>query len=109
MMYQKLVRDQIPQIIESTGKKCSTRQLDKQQYHEALLQKMQEEMLEVSQATSAEERIEELADVMECLHAFMDLHQISEASVTAIQKKKAEQRGGFKQRIWLEEVYDETD
>jgi len=42
-VYNKLVRDRIPQIIKSTGKGCRTRILDEEEYKEELVIKLKEE------------------------------------------------------------------
>ena len=49
MMCQKLVRDNIPAIIEKNGETCVTRKLTDKEYEDALAEKLQEvtELLEV--------------------------------------------------------------
>ena len=49
MMCQKLVRDNIPAIIEKNGETCVTRKLTDKEYETALAEKLQEvtELLEV--------------------------------------------------------------
>lgn len=39
MMYQKLVRDNIPAIIEKNGETCVTRKLTDKEYEDALVEK----------------------------------------------------------------------
>lgn len=50
-VYNKLVRDNIPDIIENSGKKCVTRILMEEDYIEALEVKLQEEVNEYQGAT----------------------------------------------------------
>ena len=74
MMYQKLVRDNIPAIIEKNGETCVTRKLTDKEYEDALANKLQEEVAELLEAYTAKERsamdcAEEIADVMEVLYA----------------------------------------
>lgn len=45
MMYQKLVRDNIPAIIEKNGETCVTRTLSDKEYEDALMNKLQEKEL----------------------------------------------------------------
>lgn len=47
MMYQKLVRDNIPAIIEKNGETCVTRKLTDKEYEDALANKLQEEVAEL--------------------------------------------------------------
>ena len=74
MMYQKLVRDNIPAIIEKNGETCVTRKLTDKEYEDALAEKLQEEVKELLEVYTAKERsvldcAEEMADVMEVLYA----------------------------------------
>ena len=69
MMYQKLVRDNIPAIIEKSSETCVTRKLSDKEYEDALTNKLQEEVKELLEAYTAKERsvldcAEEMADVM---------------------------------------------
>ena len=56
MMYQKLVRDNIPAIIEKNGETCVTRKLSDKEYEDALTNKLQEEVAELLEAYTAKER-----------------------------------------------------
>lgn len=100
--HNKLVRDKIPQIIEQSGKRCVTRTLSPQEYIAALDAKLQEELNEYL----ADGSMEELADLLEVMMAVAEARGRSFADVESIRKAKAEQRGGFSKRIWLESVSD---
>lgn len=104
--YNKLVRDKIPAIIASTGKKFSTSTLDPVQYIAELKKKCFEELEEYMSSTSDREAIEELADILELVHAMATVHGATINDVEKIRKDKAEKRGGFKDRIYLIEVED---
>lgn len=106
-VYNKLVRDRIPEIIESTGKKFSTRILDNDEYIKELKKKSFEELEEYVSTTSDEDALEELADLLEIIHALAEYHGASFEKVEEIRKKKVEKRGGFKEKIFLIEVEDE--
>ena len=56
MMYQKLIRDNIPAIIEKNGETCVTRTLSDKEYEDALTNKLQEEVAELLEAYTAKER-----------------------------------------------------
>ena len=96
-VYQKLVRDRIPEIIESTGKKCTTRVLQQEEYLEKLDEKLQEELTEYRQSGETEE----LADLMEVLEALLKAKGISWEELKAIQEEKCRARGAFEERILL--------
>ncbi|XEC96001.1 phosphoribosyl-ATP pyrophosphohydrolase [Paenibacillus tarimensis] len=104
--YNKLVRDRIPEIIQKQGKACSTRILDSTEYITELRTKLQEETNEYLAAESDSEAIEELADIMELLHALAEAHGATAWQLEQIRAEKAEKRGGFKDRLYLIEVED---
>ena len=66
-VYDKLVRDKIPEIIEANGEKPITRILGDDEYWEYLLKKDQEELEEVREASSLLESKKELADKLELI------------------------------------------
>ncbi|MGV3263510.1 nucleoside triphosphate pyrophosphohydrolase [Cytobacillus pseudoceanisediminis] len=105
--YNKLVRDRIPEIIENTGKNFSTRVLDNNEYIQELKKKSFEELQEYVETNNNEDAIEELADVLEIIHALAEYHGASIEEVEEVRKQKAEKRGGFKEKIFLIEVEDE--
>lgn len=105
--YNKLVRDFIPQVIKNTGKKFSTRILDETEYIEHLKKKAFEELEEYVNTDKNKDSIEELADLLEIIHALAEYHGSSIAEVEEVRKQKAEKRGGFKEKIFLIEVEDE--
>jgi predicted house-cleaning noncanonical NTP pyrophosphatase (MazG superfamily) len=106
-IYNKLVRDRIPEIIESSGKQFSTRILNDEEYIKELKKKSFEELEEYINTTNNEDAIEELADLLEIIHALAEYHGASLEKVEEVRKKKAEKRGGFKEKIFLVEVEDE--
>ena len=104
--YNKLVRDKIPQIIEATGKKFTTEFLNDQDYIKYLKEKSYEELDEYCAAQSKEEAVEELADLLEIIHALANYHGSSIEEVENVRQEKAEKRGGFQEKIFLVEVED---
>jgi predicted house-cleaning noncanonical NTP pyrophosphatase (MazG superfamily) len=105
-VYNKLVRDRIPEVIESSGKKFSTRILNKQEYIKELKRKSFEELEEYINTDNNEDAIEELADLLEIIHALAEIHGVTVEKVEEIRKVKAERRGCFKEKIFLVEVED---
>jgi predicted house-cleaning noncanonical NTP pyrophosphatase (MazG superfamily) len=106
-IYNKLVRDRIPEIIEYTGKKFLTRILNNEEYITELKKKSFEELQEYVQTTNNEDAIEELADLLEIIHTLAEYHGSSIQMIEEVRKVKAEKRGGFKEKIFLLEVEDE--
>ena len=99
-VYNKLVRDRIPEIIEADGRKCKTRILSEDEYLQALDQKLNEEVAEYQ----ADKSLEEMADVLEVLHAICVARGYTLEMLENKRAEKAEERGGFAERIWLESV-----
>ena len=101
--YRKLVRDKIPEIIEKDGKQCVCSILSDADYLLMLDQKLNEELQEYQESKS----MEELADLLEVMHAVMLARGSSMDEVEQIWIQKAEKRGGFKKRILLDSVIEE--
>jgi len=106
-VYNKLVRDRIPQIIEKTGKTFQTRILSEEEYMIELKEKLHEELEEYLNATNNQEAVEELADMMELINSLASIHHSSLYEIDTLRQKKAKERGGFNEKIFLIEVEDE--
>ena len=102
--YNKLVRDLIPNIIHSQGKRCKTLILNEEIYKSVLRAKLEEEHREYQEAETDELANEELADILEVIYALASVHGISEEELNKIRKEKADQRGAYKEKIFLVEV-----
>ena len=102
IVYHKLVRDKIPEIIHQSGKSCSTAVLSSVEYIEMLDAKLDEELREYQESKS----MEELADLLEVIRAVAVARGSSIEEVEAIRLKKATKRGGFEKRILLLEVQE---
>ncbi len=100
--YHKLVRDKIPEIIKQSGKQCVCSILSEDDYLLLLDQKLNEELLEYQESKS----MEELADLLEVMHAVALARGSSIGEVEQIRIQKANKRGGFDKRILLEKVIE---
>lgn len=100
IIYNKLVRDKIPEIIEASGKTCETEILSDEEYLQMLDKKLDEELAEYHQ----EQNIEELADLLEVLFATVKAkgYSIEDLEQVRIEKQKA--RGGLEKKILLKSV-----
>lgn len=104
MMYQKLVRDNIPAIIEKNGETCVTRKLTDKEYETALAEKLQEEVKELLEAYTAKERsvldcAKEMADVMEVMYAMGKTCAVSKREIEQVRSQKAAEKGTFSKRF----------
>lgn len=104
-IYNKLVRDRIPEIIENDHKTCATRILENGEYLECLKNKLLEECHEVMDA-EGEDIKKEIADVLEVLEALENTLHIDHKEVLSIKEKKARSNGAFDKKIYLEYVED---
>ncbi len=105
-IYNKLVRDKIPEIIAGdNGKTCVTRIMEDDEYLKALNTKMQEELKEYLESGE----VEELADLEEVLRAILDVKKVSYEEFEKIRKTKVNKRGAFKKKIFLESVSEKND
>ncbi len=102
-IYNKLVRDKIPEIIKSNGEKAITRVLTDDEYKIELEKKLNEEYQEVLSATG-KDRIEELADMLEIIKYLAKLENATLEEIIAIAQEKGVKRGTFENKIFLEKV-----
>lgn len=101
--YNKLVRDRIPEIIETSGKTCVCETLPDEQYIEMLNKKLQEEVAEYLESGT----VEELADIGEVMHAILDYKGIPLEEFHRVRIEKLQKRGGFRKKLLLKEVVDD--
>lgn len=99
MIYNKLVRDKIPEYIKNKGGFPITHIADKAEYWDKLKEKLVEEVQEFFE----NEVIEEMADIQEVIEAICDYKNFSQENISMVRNKKNEERGAFKSKIILEE------
>lgn len=102
-MYHKLVRDKIPNIIRDNGEVPIVKILDHDQYKEELEKKLMEECQEVLDATG-NNRIMELADLLEVMISLSELENKTLDDINFAREQKKNERGGFSERLFLEDV-----
>ena len=95
--YNKLVRDKIPEIIESKGKHCETEILNDETYLKELDIKLHEEVKEYQESKSAEE----IADILEVLMAIAHMRGYLWQDILHLQLSKRYERGGFHNKVFL--------
>ncbi len=99
-LYDKMIRDKIPEIIERSGKVCVLEQVSGEKRLEYLLKKLLEEGKELQEAKN----LYELADVAEVVESIRKELDVSEEELKAAMKDKREKNGGFEKGIVLKEV-----
>ena len=102
VIYNKLVRDKIPEIIESKGKGCYTEILSDEAYLRMVDVKLDEELAEYHK----DQNIEELADLLEVIYAAAKARGYSLEQLESVRAEKAAKRGVFKRKIFLKEVVE---
>ena len=100
---EKLVRDRIPELMQSQGLVVSQRRITGPALVEALRSKLLEEAKEAA-ASSPQELLEELADVLEVLLALSTATGSSMEEVEAARLAKRADRGGFSDGVYVSAV-----
>ena len=96
-VFEKLVRDRIPEIMENAGERPVIRVLEEAEYLSCLQKKLTEEVEEYLESGA----LEELADILEVVSALAAAQGSSAEALHQAAQKKREARGGFSQRIYL--------
>lgn len=97
-IYNKLVRDNIPQIMVNNGASPVTRILSDEEYISELNRKILEEVHEYLESGE----VEELADIEEVLRAILTFKGVNLEEFDSIRNQKVLKRGAFNKRIFLE-------
>lgn len=97
-IYNKLVRDNIRDIMIKNGAKPITRILNDKEYLEELNKKLLEEVKEYLESGE----IEELADVEEVILAILKTKGLTKDNLEEVRLIKSKKRGSFSKRIFLE-------
>jgi len=103
IIYNKLVRDRIPDIIAESGKQPVVEILDMKSYKAFLDAKLAEELKEYILSDS----VEELADMAEVIIAILEYKSVSHDEFDEIRNDKNNKRGKFERRLLLKEVISE--
>jgi predicted house-cleaning noncanonical NTP pyrophosphatase (MazG superfamily) len=106
IVHNKLVRDNIPTIVEAGGNRPVARVLDMAEYRQELLKKLVEEATELLESDGS---LEERIDVAEVLLAIDELLGLDAHTIEQARAKKAEERGGFYGRVFLEKVIQDRE
>jgi len=97
VIYNKAIRDKIPEIIQESGKKCNVKKLNDSEFLVQLEKKLSEEVTEYQN----DKNPEELADILEVVYRIAQLQGISKEELEQIRIKKLQERGGFDKNLFL--------
>ena len=100
MALPKLVRDNIPSIIERSGRKCTWSVASNDTYVSLLFEKMYEECAELRE----EKSLEEAADVYEVFVSLLSALDLNMSEVIKFAENKRLNNGSFSNRIILNQV-----
>lgn len=96
-IYNKLVRDKIPDIIKSKGEKCKFEVLNDEDYKDFLDKKLNEEVAEYQSSKS----LTELADIIEVIYAIAKTRGFTPEQMEELRILKEKSKGGFSKGILL--------
>ena len=97
MIYNKLVRDRIPELIKAQGETPHIRILPEEEYLRCLEEKLDEEVGEYHR----DQTPEELVDILEVVYALASARGISQSDLQTLYQKKHNARGGFERKLLL--------
>ncbi|WP_020061057.1 nucleoside triphosphate pyrophosphohydrolase [Bacillus sp. 123MFChir2] len=106
-VYNKVVRDRVPEIILMSGKTYTSKKLSKQEYIEELSKIGVEEMREFASMQEREHALDSLADALEVIKALAKAEGVTLEEIERIRKEKEAERGGFEKGVYLVEVSEE--
>jgi hypothetical protein len=103
VVYNKLVRDNIPNIIINDSREPITHIAVGDEYPKHLFSKLFEEIEEFKEEPCEEE----LADMREVIKALIEYYDFSEEKIEEIRLKKKKERGAFYKKIILDKILND--
>ena len=100
VVYNKLIRDRVPDLIRADGREPITRPLEQPEYASALRQKLSEEVGEFLDSDDPRE----LADILEVVFALGLQLGLDAEALEDLRGAKSRERGSFEQRLLLVEI-----
>lgn len=99
--YNKLCRDNVPDIIAAKGFACEVREVDHAEYRREIVRKVHEEAIGVSNHQTREELMKELADLVITLDALSKEYDISNEELDAAVGESLKEKGGYNKRLYI--------
>lgn len=97
IIYNKLIRDNIPDVISSN---FNYHIANTEEYKIALFEKVKEELQEFIETPN----VEEMADILEVIEAIINLFELDFSEIISFKNNKRNEKGAFDKRIILEKV-----
>jgi len=97
LIYNKAIRDRIPEIIEKSGYSCHVKTLTNDEFLIEIEKKLTEEVHEYQK----DKEVSELADILEVIYRISQLKGISKEELEKLRIKKAQDRGPFDNNLFL--------
>ncbi len=104
-VYNRLVRDKIPEIMLKDHTLPVTRVMEQDEYIEELNKKLTKEVNKYLETNN----IEEMVDVLEVIRAIIEAKDTTYEEIEDKRSKKAQKKGTFKEKIYLEKVLENGD
>src|SRR3989339_973181 len=99
--YNKLVWDNVPDLIKEKGKECEVRVLDDEEFEIELMKKVEEEASALPETASRQELIDELADVVTCVEYIKTIKKITELELADALERHSRRKGRFENKYYL--------
>ncbi len=99
--HNKLVRDKIPEFLEKRWIKSKTKKVKWKEKLQTLEDKLEEEVDELLESKTREEKVWEFADIFEVLYALAEENNISLEKIENFRKAKLKERGSFEKWVFL--------
>lgn len=101
----KLIRDKLPDIIQKEPETFLEYQiLDDKSYIKALKDKLIEESMEVQEASTQDEILDELSDVWEVFESIVKFYSFSLREIEERKNTRKDDRGGFEDKVYCHSV-----
>lgn len=113
IFYNKLCRDNVPDIIAAKGFECEVRVVEDAEYRREIIRKVFEEASGVSSQSGREGLLKELADLVITLDAVSKEFNITDEELDAVVEKSLTEKGGYEDKLYLawssDTEYSSTD
>lgn len=101
--YNKLVRDNIPEIMKADNSEPTIRILDDEEFIIELFKKLQEESEELIQVKGDKlEMQKEIGDIYEVIDAIINYYNLNIKEINKLKQERKIKRGGFSKKIFLQ-------